>query len=339
MQMNNAADLDFSSTMSDAFDTMHTSDNTVTETATNTAVEAPDKAAPANPAEKADTEITDQSTSNEADPAAQPQPVEPPARWSAEDKAKFAALPREAQEMLLKRESDGDKLITQKTQEIADQKRQFDQLDQVLSPRRQQLISEYGSEAAGVHALLNISDFAARDPAGFVKWFAQQRGLDIGTLNNSTQAQSNQIDPVLAATQQKVEQLERHILSDAESKSIAAIEAFKNEMSSDGKPLYPHFDAVSVKMGKLMEIGEANTLKDAYDMAVFANPTTRAAILEEQRKAEEAKRHAEAKEAANNAKKAADINVSSKGAGGGSKALGSMEDTMRDAYDRITGAA
>ena len=51
--------------------------------------------------------------------AAELPPIEPPISWTAEDKAKFAELPRELQETVGKREAEREKFVQSKAQEAA----------------------------------------------------------------------------------------------------------------------------------------------------------------------------------------------------------------------------
>lgn len=323
--------LDMDTTMSAAFDKAQAGDTEATTTTTETTTAAaPEKEAPVTVTET-DNDITDQGNTT-ADNPAEKQPVEPPARWSAEHKAVFATLPREAQEILAERERDVEKLLTQKTQEIADQKRSFEQLETIIGPRRQAMQQGWGSEAAAVAKLFELSDFASRDPAGFHAWFAKQHNLTGG--QHTEPEQEKYVDPAVAATNAKVDLVLSEIQNQKISEANRAIEAFK----ADPKNIY--FNDVIGKMVQLIETGVAKDMQDAYDQAIYADPNTRAKILEAQAKEAEEKRVAEAKEAAAKAKRAASTNVSSKGSpSGGSMQGATMEDTMSMVYDRVVGAA
>lgn len=81
-------------------------------------------------------------------------------------------------------------------------------------------------------------------------------------------------------------------------------------------------------MAALMNADRALELDQAYERAVYADPTIRSGLLEEGRKAEEAKRQEEAKRKAAQARNAAALNVqSSPGAGSSPK---TMEDTLKE---------
>lgn len=263
------------------------------------------------------------------------QPLEAPARWSAEDKERFAELPREAQEIVLKREADVNKHLTQKTQELAQTSKTYSQLEEILAPRREAFRMDGMNDAQAVEQLFTISDFASRDPAAFIRWFAQQRGIDLGTRNEEP------ADQPADALSQKVQQLEMYIArqeqarQQAEQQTYASqVEQFAAQMDESGQPAYPHFDAVRTHMAALVRSGAASTLADAYDQAVYANPETRKAVLEAQSKADEAKRDAERKAKAAKAAKAAGTQVRTPN-GQFAPAARSMDDTLSAVYDRM----
>lgn len=251
-----------------------------------------------------DTDVADEPGADE------PQPLDPPARWSAEDKEAFGALPREAQEIVLKRERDRDAEFTRKSQEFAEKDRRWERVEAVLGPRRQAFAMEGMSDDQALGQLFALSDFASRDPAGFVKWFAGQRQIDLASLHQ--QADGN-TDPAYQALYQQIQALTTHVSNQdqarrqqAQAEVQAQIDAFKAD------PSHPHFEAVQEHMGALMGSGKATSLQDAYDQAVWANPDTRAVLMQAQEKAQREKAEKERRERAEKAKKAAAVNVKSK---------------------------
>lgn len=332
--MTDTLELNLDSTLSAVFDAAH-------ETPAP-AVEAP-MDAPAEP-QNTDTgtsateEIPDQGNETAPDPAIE-QPVKAPDRWSAEDKAKFATLTREAQDLVLKRESDVEKHLTQKSQEIADQKRQFEQIEQILAPRRQAFAMDGMNEAQVLNQLFTLSDFANRDPAGFIQYFAQQRGLDLGRFAPQP-ADDVYVDPALAATQQRINQIEndlrqREAAQEQQRRSVidAEVAAFKAD------PKNAYFEDVKNEMASLLKAGLAKDLSDAYEKATYTNSEVRAKLLDQSRKAEEEKRLNEAKAAAAKAKQSSSTNVSSKAATAGKASAASIDETMEAVYERMQGAA
>jgi hypothetical protein len=80
-------------------------------------------------------------------------------------------------------------------------------------------------------------------------------------------------------------------------------------------------------MAALLRGGQASDLAEAYDMAVNAKPDIRRRIQADQRKAEEDKRTADARSKADQARRAASVNVRSVPVGANPK---TMDDTLTE---------
>ena len=269
---------------------------------------------------KADTSAT--ATPVQAEPTAGAAPATapsgPPESWTAEAKANiWPALTPAAQAEIIRREKAVTDGLSQKSAELE----RYKPLESVLGPRRAQLAAEFGDEVKGVQTLFALSDFAAKDAPGFIRWFAQQRGIDIGSLAGTTvgQQQTEQVsaDPTIAALQQEIATLKQSLTGFTQQQEQAQtaqltsqIEAFKAD------PKNVHFEAVRADMAALMQGGRAKTLQEAYDQAVYANPTTRSLVMEESRRAAEAQQAAERAKAVEEAKRIRATNVVSDGSVG-----------------------
>lgn len=267
-----------------------------------------------------------------------------PERWSAEDKEQFDALPREAQEVVLKRERDVEQHLTQKSQEIADEKRRYAALDEVIEPRKDAWAMNGMTPDQAVRQLFAISDFATRDPQGFVRWFAEQRGIDPQQLAGGDEP----ADPQIKALSDEVNTLKQSQQQQQEAQAReqqATIARTIDEFAAD-KDAHPYFEELQSEIaGQIQTVKAQNPnaspkeqLEQAYQKAVWANESTRAKELERQRKAEDAERRKKAQASADKAKKAAGTNVQSKGSLPGGEKPRSMEETMSEAYDRAVGA-
>lgn len=308
------------------------------------------EAAPA-PAES-EQDSTDQgneSQSKPETPAETPvQPLAPPARWSDERKKVFLALPREAQNLVLERESEYESGISQKSQEYAKKSQAYEGLEELLAPRREAWKMNGFDDKAALQQLFAISDYANRDTPGFIKWYAAQKGIDLSTLiNPQAGTQEEYQDPAMVALSTEIKQIKNALSSQAEAqnKALAAqaakdIEGFKNAKDDKGNPVNKYFDEVKADMGLLIQSGRAKDLSEAYEMAMYANKDVRAKVLEEQRKQEEAKRIEEAKAAAAKAAKVAGTNIKRKaGIQGERVKTGTWEDTVSEAANNVFDAA
>jgi len=100
-------------------------------------------------------------------------------------------------------------------------------------------------------------------------------------------------------------------------------------------PNHGHFEQVREHMAALLQAGLAKDLHDAYAQAVYANPTTRATVSQQEARAarEEAAKKAQV------ARQAASVNVRSRPALPTDVPAGqSMEETIRATLRRVTGA-
>lgn len=285
-------------------------------------------------------ESPDQGSEPEVEPAAEP-PLSAPDRWSAEWKAQFTTLPREAQKLLLDRESEYAKGFDQKSQEAANLKRQYEPLEQILAPRRQAWAMQGMDEGRAISQLLALSDYAANKPEEFIHWFASQRGINLAQPAAEGAAPAQPSAPDIAPIVNKVQYLEQTIQQQQQAEMQRQIMAFKSS------PGHEHFEDVRTEMARMMQSGIATDMQDAYEKASWASPAVRAKILaaekaqaESARKADEAKRVEAAKQAALKAKKAAGTTVTSKATlNGGAPAPASMREGLFAEYDRLHGAA
>lgn len=298
-----------------------------------TAADAAPEGAPAA------TEITDQPEAPAVETA--PPSIDPPASWSADAKAKWAALPPDVREYIAQRESEAHKAITQTGERL----KGFEALDAVIGPRREALKATWGNEGAAIQQLFQLSDFATSDPAGFVHWFAQQNRVDLSRLASATAAAP--ADPQVAALHQKVATLETTLTQQQMQAMENDIRNFAEAKSADGNPLRPHFNEVRVEMGRLMQAQLATTLDDAYAKAVRTNDAVWAKVQAEEAASRakaaaeaEAKRIAAQAKAAAEAKKSASVNVRAVGAVSGSPVTPqTMRQTMEAVFRQRQSAA
>ncbi len=303
--------------------------------------EAKAEAAPETEAAPAEPETPDQPETKASETAEEPS-IDPPESWSADVKAKWAALPRDLQDFIRKREGEVHRAITQAGERI----KSFQAVEQVLAPRRQALAAQFGSEANAVNQLFAISDFAGRDPAGFVQWFAGQHGVDLTALSNAPAGEPSpqRDDPRVNALLQEVTGLKGHLLGQERERTAAAITSFAESKDEKGAPRYPHFEEVREEMSRLIAgriVGEPDepfhtTLEKAYAKAIRTNDAVWAKVQAQREAEREAKRKAEAVKAAADAKRAASANVRTTASVSGSPAKGeTWQETLRKSFENL----
>lgn len=258
-----------------------------------------------------------------------PAPSKPaPGSWPKEMKERFGSLPAEVQDYVLQREADVSRSINQ----FSVKAKAYDQIAGVLSPY-EPLLRADGLEPVGVinglmQTYYTLRNGAPQQKAAAVMQLAQQFGVDLGQSQDGQQPGNSAYDPQVYDKLAKLEQqlLQRQYAEEqaAEREVMTTIEQFRANA--------PHFEAVKAHMGALLANGAARDMQDAYDQACWANPEVRATLLQEQ----EAKRRAEQAKVTAEAKKAASVNVSRRGTQPPAKAQGSIEDTLRETYARLT---
>ena len=279
------------------------------------------------------TEITDQGENEEVVVA----PVsKAPDHWSAGAKAHWDKLSPVVRAEALKQVDFVNKMQSRHAME----RKKYEAIDQVLEPQRNMLRAEYGDETKGIQQLFALSDFARKDPAGFLKYFAQQRGIDLRGLVSNAPAQQ-QVDPTIMQLRQQIEALNQQVTGFTQQQQNTVhetVEVAYNEFASN--PEYKYFEQVRPKMADLLDANLAKDLKSAYEIAVKIDPVVSELIESEKLAKVQEERQKKAIEAANKAQKAQAMNVTTRGvtsiaAGNGGK---KWTDTLSEVGDKVFGA-
>jgi len=285
-------------------------------------------------AKPTDAPVVEQAAETTAEPTAEPEtpaetPVAKPApgTWPKEMREKFGTIDPAVQEYLHKRESDISRTIN-----TYSAKAKFaDSVNQVLSPYEGILRADGVEPVQAIQALMQTYHVLTRaspaQKAQALADLAQQFGVDLPSGDGSQPA-TRADDGLYAKVAALEQELQNRRLAEqnAEQSSIAS-------MIADFQAKAPHFEAVRLHMGALLQSGLAKDMQDAYDQACMAHPEIRTTMLAEQ----EAKRREDAERKAAAARKAAAVNVTSRGVQSAAKPVGSMEDTMRARYRELHG--
>lgn len=243
--------------------------------------------------------------------------IEPPSRMAVEDQRLFHKLPREGRDLVARLAKDKDALVTKATQEASRLKKQYEGIEKVIGPRRAQFQRDGSTPEQVFHTLLSLSDYATQNPREFITWFAKENNIDLGH-GFAPQQQPAYVDPELQKRDQEIAQLRQQlqgITGQVSSWNDAAqqtrvkqvhsyLASFREAKGQDGQLLHPYFDEVENEMTTLLERGLAKDLDDAYDRAVYANPSTRERILQRRTAAQEKERRSQARLHAEKAQRA-----------------------------------
>lgn len=234
---------------------------------------APQAAAPAAP-DPAAAPVTDQQQA-----AAPTIDIPAPHSWTNEAKAKWNEVPTEVRKYIADREDQMHRAIARN-----DQDRDLGRvMSQTLQPHMETMRSIGVAPEQAVAGLLNVD-------AVLRKGTPEQKLEMVHEIMRSYQIPVEQVmqhqplpqDPRLQALQHQVQATQQQFQrwQQQQEEQLAAratqaeIEAFKANA--------PHLEAVRGHMAQLLTNGLASGLQDAYDQAVWANPTTRQALLAQQ---------------------------------------------------------
>lgn len=272
-----------------------------------------------------------------ADPVIQPiQPlVKAPNAWSGPAKAKFATLPPDIQQEISKREADVEKGFTK-----LDEDRQFGkQFRDTIIPYMAMIQAEGSTPHAAVQSLLNSAyQLRTATPAAkgaMLIGLAKQYGAD---LNAGFQmVQSGQM-PQAQPAQRSNAELPRQDVSTLVKQELETAQLKQQIDAFEGDAANIHYAIVKPQMAALLQGGQAQNLKEAYDQACWANPTIRSTLITQQSADANAKRVAEAKAKADAARKAGSSVNGSPGLSGQGVMNGkakSLREQLSASYDEL----
>lgn len=205
------------------------------------------------------------------------EPIAPPAEWKGAGKVKWDRLPREIQSEL-----------RDTWQSIANERAEVAPVKELLDVNREFLVNQAGSLPAAMTQLMQFARMSVDNPRGLIQHIARTSGIDIGSLGAASQPSPGATQPADLASliEQAVQQRLQPILGQVEQQRtqqvLTQIEAFRAD------PKHPYFNDVAPRIEGLLKAGAAKDLQDAYDQAIWADPTIRQQLMAAQ--AEEAKK-------------------------------------------------
>ncbi|PKR55408.1 hypothetical protein [Thalassospira marina] len=227
--------------------------------------------------------------------------IDLPADWPDELKAKVAALPVEAQAAVVETTKGFQADYTRKTMAIAEERKRYEQLEQVFAPHRNSFRQAGITEAQAVQGLLAAEAALNRDPKAAITHLAQHYGVDLSQQaeggenpahNPELSMLRNELTQVKGQLSQfEAEKQQRHVQD-----LTGRIETFATAKDASGNILHPHFDAVRNVMSTLLSSGQVQDLEKAYEQAVWLDPGVRQRMLadaEAKTKAEEDRKRKE----------------------------------------------
>jgi hypothetical protein len=241
-------------------------------------------------------------------PASTPGTLQPPAGWTAAEKAEWLKLSPVVQAAVSRREAEA----SQGGKQWSEQRQRY---EAVLAPVAAAARANGLTTEDGLNRLLSAQNFLERDPVNAIKTLARSYGVDLAQLAGQPAAEGSapvqpdiaaivhqQVATALAPIQQRFQSED----DQRQQSTLSLIEQFASDQAHE------HFDLLQPMMLAMLpnvrqdmpNASPQEWLKEAYDRAAYANPATRASLLAGQEAAAEAKRIADAKARAEKARKA-----------------------------------
>lgn len=282
----------------------------------------------------ADPAATGTPPAKEGEPAPATSALQPPKTWRPEAAAKFATLPPEVQQEVLKREEDIFKGLESYKADASIGKTLKGIMQPYMQVFQAQGVDPMQQVSGLMRAHVALATGTPEQKQQFFQHLAKEYGVDLDVEAPYVDPQVAGLQKQLADLQSRLNGREQQEANDARSKLQAEIDTFASD------PAHQYFDEVANDIAGLLRSGAAKDLKDAYDKAIWANPITRAKEQARLTADAETKAKAEAAERAKQARKATGANVkSSAKAASGTAPLGSIDDTLSVALANIKSRA
>jgi hypothetical protein len=202
--------------------------------------------------------------------------------------------------------------------------------EQAIAPY-QQTLQQLGMDAPTAINKLLEADHKLRysDPIAKAQYFqnlAQQYGIDLGQVQNIPQQdpQTQYLMQQLNELRQTQQMWQNSIQEQERSKANHELEQFAGSDKT-------HFEAVRGDMADLLESGKAQSLEQAYEMAIWMRPDVRQTLIEQQRI--EAQRNYEQQQRTQRAKTASvSVKGSSPSSGGSQPPSGDLRALLESQF-------
>lgn len=280
---------------------------------------------PADDAEDAgeDDEAEDSGEDQKDDKSGEDDPM--PEGWSEADREVWREIPKAARDRIRDRETQRQRDYQQKTEQVAPLRR--------VEERWGQYCRSLGLDVpTAVESLMNAENVlrngTPQQKQQALNSLIQTYGVQVPGQNEGQEQQaaedeyedpeiarvrselkqyvdqiSGQVNSLTQAQQQELQRRQQAMVQQTQQQ----IEGFRNQTDENGNPAHPHFDDPQVQqvMTKLIQSGEASNLEEAYDRAVWANPTTRQRMLDAQQQKQRQQAEGQRRQKADKARRAA----------------------------------
>jgi hypothetical protein len=246
--------------------------------------------------------------------------IDAPISWTAEQKAKWASLPPDTQAYIAQRDKESHEAISRAGQQI----KAFEPIGKVIEQFAHVFQKNGLQPHDGIARMMAVNEMLEANPETAIREIAKAYGVN---LSGETEQNADPASREVAELKAELARVKSHLTAQDRQREAAEGQTLAREIADFAKDK-PHFEAVRKVMAGLMSSGAAETMQEAYDRAVYADPTIRQAILADEATKVEAKRKEEEAKRVQAAKKAAGVNV--KSSPGQANAPRTMDDDLRE---------
>lgn len=215
-------------------------------------------------------------------------PTKAPTSWTATAKAEWEKLPDAIRQEVLRREDEMHKGLTKQDDERLTGKRFNEAINPFLP-----LINSTGAQPIAViqdllQTVYNLKTGTPEQKANTLRQIAQAYDVDVEGLSQP----QPYIDPALETLQQRLDRMEQLEQQRAFQYQQSQEQQLSSEIAAFAAK-HEHYDKVSPHMAALLSNGIAQTLEDAYNQAIWANPDVRSILTANQQREADEKRKQE----------------------------------------------
>lgn len=257
---------------------------------------------------------------------------EAPKTWRKEAAAEFPKLPPVVQAEIAKREEDMFKGLDSYRKDAGIGKGFKDTIAPFLPACQQQGIDPLMLTKSLLNAHYTLTFADPNRKVEMLAKIAQEYGLGDRFLV-APEEDAALVDPQVARLRQELDTIKAQMAQTTSAKEREIRENVQRDIEAFSKdPANIYFDEVAGDIAKLIAGGVAKDLKEAYELAIWHNPTVRAKEQARVTAEQAAKGEAEAKARAEAVKKATAANIKSKANSGGASTapLGTMDETLAE---------
>ena len=206
--------------------------------------------------------------------------VEAPQHWPEADREMFKSQPRAVQDFLSRRHREMEADYTRKTQAASEGIRFSENVTNRIAPEVVREMRAKGvSNEQFVTNLVDWHKLSVTNPAEFARQVVNNLKLDPKVLFEGA------TPPVVTPAEKRIEQLEARLAREdqeyaatVQNNAKTTLDTFTNEKDAAGNLLRPHLDKVRTMMGRLMMADDTLDLAQAYEVAVFRDPSLRSTL-------------------------------------------------------------